>query len=127
MKIGRQPRKWLAKKAKGGFRGYPLGSIAFYGPDDKRASKAAVGIFAAEGAEPTMRKWFSETEDVHTSEEIGEAIATYLRDNGVRSVAMADRIMGCPHEEEVDYPLGESCPHCPFWANRDRFTGEMIT
>jgi hypothetical protein len=28
--------------------------------------------------------------------------------------------MGCPHEEEIDYPKGEACPHCPFWAGRER-------
>jgi hypothetical protein len=29
MKIGWQPRKWLNKKAKAGFRGFPVGTIAF--------------------------------------------------------------------------------------------------
>jgi len=42
MKIGRQPRKWLSKKGETGFRGYPVGTVAFYGPDDKRASKVVV-------------------------------------------------------------------------------------
>jgi hypothetical protein len=40
----------LKKKARHGFRGYPAATIAYYGPDDKRASKAAVGIVNAEGA-----------------------------------------------------------------------------
>jgi hypothetical protein len=39
MKLGWQPKKWLDKKSKLGFRGYPVGTIAFYGPDDQRASK----------------------------------------------------------------------------------------
>jgi hypothetical protein len=26
-------RKWLAKKAKAGNRGFPLGTVAFYGPE----------------------------------------------------------------------------------------------
>ena len=29
MKVGWQPRKWLAKKAKAGDRGFPLGTVAF--------------------------------------------------------------------------------------------------
>ncbi len=29
-------RKRLAKKAKRGFRGYPVGSLTYYGPDDSR-------------------------------------------------------------------------------------------
>ncbi len=30
MKLGWQPSKWLKKKAKAGFRGYPVRTIAFY-------------------------------------------------------------------------------------------------
>ncbi len=43
----------------------------------------------------------------------------------VRSVAMADGIIGCPHQEGVDYE-GEWCPVCEFWRGRDRFTGNLI-
>ena len=53
-------------------------------------------------------------------------IIGFIKENGARSVVMADRIMGCPHEEGVDYPEGSKCPKCPFWAIRDRFTGEKI-
>jgi hypothetical protein len=47
MKLGWQPRKWLDKKRKLGFRGYPVGTIAFYGPDAQRASKVAVAVIVA--------------------------------------------------------------------------------
>jgi hypothetical protein len=40
MKPGRQSRKWLEKKAKRGARGYPIGTIAFYGPEEKKGSAA---------------------------------------------------------------------------------------
>ena len=33
---------------------------------------------------------------------------------------MIEEIYGCPHEEGQDYPLGEVCPACPFWAHRRR-------
>jgi hypothetical protein len=36
--------KQLTKKARRGMRGYPLGTVAYYGPDDRRATKVAVGI-----------------------------------------------------------------------------------
>ena len=39
-----QARKRLGKKAKKGFRGFPLATIAFYGPDRSRATKLTVGI-----------------------------------------------------------------------------------
>src|SRR5712692_4405008 len=31
-----------------------------------------------------------------------------------------DGIIGCPHEEGIDYPEGKSCPQCPYWARRAR-------
>jgi len=124
MKLGWQPRKWLKKKAKAGFRGYPVGTIAFYGPDDRRASKVAVGIITAEGAETAdLRRWFAESGDVRDDAKAVAEVADFLRDKGVRSVAMTNGIIGCPHEEGIDYPEGEPCPHCPFWASRDRWAG----
>jgi len=51
MKLGWQPRKWLEKKSKLGFRGYPVGTIAFYGPDAERASKVAVAVIVAPDTE----------------------------------------------------------------------------
>jgi len=59
----------LCKKTKKGFRGYPVATVAYYGPDNKRASKV---------------------------------------------------------EEGIDYPEGGICPKCPYWAYRDRWTGEII-
>jgi len=36
--------KSLEKLAKTGFQGYPIATVACYGPDDQHATKAAVGI-----------------------------------------------------------------------------------
>jgi hypothetical protein len=121
MKLGWQPRKWLDKKSKLGFRGYPAGTIAFYGPDDQRASKVAVSVIVAEDTEPVaLRRWFSESGDVRNDAAIFEEIAVFLRDHEVHSVLMPKAMMGCPHEEGIDYPHGEACPRCPFWAGRER-------
>jgi hypothetical protein len=46
--VREQARKRLAKRAKKGFRGFPVATVAFYGPDNRRASKLAVGIVLAE-------------------------------------------------------------------------------
>jgi hypothetical protein len=60
----------LKKKARRGFRGYPVATIAFYGPDEQRASKAAVAIVNAEGAEPAvLERWFGEEIDVRKDRE----------------------------------------------------------
>ena len=43
-------RKRLSKRAKKGFRGWPLATVALYGPDDGTATKLTVGIVPAEDA-----------------------------------------------------------------------------
>jgi len=117
--------KALRKRAKKGLRGYPVATIAFYGPDDSRASKVAVGIVVKEGAEATfLERWHSDIADVRSDPHINEKILTFIRSNEVKSVVLVDRIIGCPHEEGVDYPEGETCPQCPFWAARDRWLGQ---
>lgn len=119
-------KKSLRKKVKQGFRGYPLATIAHYGPDDRKATKVVVSIVAYEGASPEpMKKWFSE-EDVRNDEQLLGEIREFLSINGTVSVAMLDRIIGCPHEEAIDYPEGEQCPQCAFWHGRDRWTGKRL-
>jgi hypothetical protein len=121
-----QARKRLTKKAKKGFRGYPVATVAFYGPDDRRASKVAVSIILAEGQEPVdLKRWFAEQGDVREDVRVAEEVLAYMNEFDVRSVAMVDRIIGCPHEEGIDYH-GPTCPVCPFWAGRDRWSGERI-
>ncbi len=127
MKIKHRSKSQLAKRAKRGFRGYPVATIAFYGPTGERASKVAVGIVVREGAEPDiMERWQSEERDLRSDDEIGFAISAFLREHGVVTVMMADRIIGCPHEEGIDYPEGKPCPECPYWSGRDRWSGEVI-
>ena len=124
--LAAQALKRLTKKTKKGLRGFPLASIAFYGPDDKHASKVAVGVILRRGDEPSeMRRWVSESVDVRHNQQILTEVIDFLEQAGVRSVVMPDRIIGCPHEEGVDYE-GETCPMCPFWIDRDRWTGEKL-
>jgi hypothetical protein len=61
--------------------------------------------------------------DVRSDVAVAEQIGEFIDRHGAKSVALADRIIGCPHEEGIDYPEGTACPQCPFWANRDRWTG----
>lgn len=126
MKIKRKPTP-LEKRANRGFRGYPVATIAFYGPDANRASKVAVGIVPGEEQECSeLRRWNSAATDVRYDQSIGREIVAFIREQGARSVVMADRIIGCPHEEGVDYPEGEVCPECPYWAERDRWSGDLL-
>ena len=117
----------LTKRANRGVRGYPIATIAFYGPDDRRASKAAVGIVPSERAEPAeCERWFSDDHDIRDDLDIATAMQTFIERHAVKTVVIADRIIGCPHEEGKDYLEGEKCPQCPFWANRDRWSGKLI-
>ena len=127
MKIKHPIKSPLSKRAKNGFRGYPVGTIAFYGPNAQKASKVAVGIVMCKGAEPeVLERWYAKEQDLRLDEEVAYQINAFLREHQVLSVSMVDRIIGCPHEEGIDYPEGEACPDCPYWSGRDRFTGELI-
>jgi hypothetical protein len=118
--------KRLRKKARKGMRGWPIATIAFYGPNLIQATKVAVGIMPSEDAEPTeMRDWNVDRGDVRTDPVVAGEILDFLKQHGVLSTVMSDGIIGCPHQEGIDYQ-GEWCPVCEFWRGRDRFTGKMI-
>jgi len=118
--------KRLGKKAKRGHRGWPLATVALYGPDDVRATKIVVGIVPAEGAGVgDMCRWFSEDKDIRNDAGALEEVLDFIETSGVKTVAMPDRIIGCPHEEGIDYE-GDTCPDCTFWAGRDRWTGKRL-
>jgi len=108
------------KKARRGFYG-------FYGDDVTRAPKAAVAMLSARGAEPAAReRWFTGEGDVRTDAAVGGEILRFVQAHGAKPVVATDRIIGCPHEEGVADPEGKACPHCPFWAHRDRWTGDRV-
>ena len=97
----------LEKHSRRGFRGYPLATMAFYGPDDHTATKVAVGIIPGEGAEANpLQRWFSEHEDARADPGIAHQIGEFIAAHAVKSVVLVDRIIGCPHEERIDYPEG---------------------
>jgi hypothetical protein len=117
----------LYRKARRGFRGFPIATIALSGPDDRLATKITVAIVTEQDAEPaTLNRWFSDGNDVRSDLDIGNEVLKFIKDHGAKSVVLADRIIGCPHEEGVDYPEGAVCPQCPCWAHRDRWSGELI-
>jgi hypothetical protein len=123
----KKPRSW-PDTIRRAFQGYPVVTVAFYGPNDRLATKVVVSVFLAESNDPdVLQRWFSEGDaDVRYDAGVGEEILAFLKPYAPRSTVMADRIIGCPHEEGTDYPSGASCPQCPFWNGRDRFTHERI-
>jgi hypothetical protein len=107
-------------------RGWPVATIAFYGPNLSQATKVAVGIVPAENADvKAMRDWKVDRGDIRTDPGIAREILEFIEEQGALSVAMVGGIIGCPHQEGIDYE-GEWCPVCEFWHGRDRFTGKMV-
>jgi hypothetical protein len=119
--------KALRKKARRGFSGYPVATIAYYGPNDNVATKVSVAIIPAADQEPAfLERWFSEAADLRNDHGVHEQILGFIRTHEAKSVVLAERIIGCPHEEGIDYPENTVCPKCPFWANHERWSGEVV-
>jgi hypothetical protein len=95
---------------------FPIGTIAYYGPDDKITTKIVAGVIKKEGAEAIIKRWVAT--DVTTSPKVQKEIARFFKKYGVQWVGMSDGNMGCPHEEGEDFPEGGDCPFCPFWKGK---------
>lgn len=72
----------LRRKTGRGLRGYPVGTVAFYGPTDERAIKVVAGVVESEGEAKILRKWFSEELDVRVDPEIGRRAGSWRRGSG---------------------------------------------
>ena len=83
-------RKRLRKRAKRGLRGYPVATVALYGPDYPRATKLTVGIVPAEHAEATnLRRWFSEGADIRSDAGVAEEVLAFIDAAGASVVSHA--------------------------------------
>lgn len=95
---------------------YPIGTVALYGPDDKHTTKIAAAVIMHATAEPILQRWVS-TNIMHNPK-VQKEVQAFFQHHGVKSVAMSDGNMGCPHEEGLDFPDGKDCPFCPFWKGK---------
>jgi hypothetical protein len=117
-------------RSRAGRRGrYPLATIATYGPDNTLATKLVVSVIDRPGQrDPIATQTFiTQAVDVRRDPVIAAEVAGFIKEHGAQESVTSDRIIGCPHEEGIDYPLGRTCPRCPFWAGIDRFTHEPVT
>lgn len=106
---------------------YPIGTIAYYGPDDTLATRLVASVVKAPGAEPNpLHRWITHAGDVRKDSTIAAEVTALFEQQRVKNTVSSEKIIGCPHEEGVDYPQGGVCPHCPFWHDRDRFTHELL-
>jgi len=95
---------------------YPIGTIVYYGPDDKTCTKIVAGVVKSEGAEAEIERHSGV--GMMDDREVSAKIKAFFAMHGVRNVMKADGILGCPHEEGIDFPKNQDCPFCPFWAGK---------
>jgi hypothetical protein len=105
-----------AGKANGNSYTYPIGTLVYYGPDDETVTKIVASVLPEEGASLISKRWYGEgvVQDPQVIAEVGQ----FFKSQQVQKVVMTGNIAGCPHDEGIDYPQGEECPHCPFWGDK---------
>lgn len=116
-------KKIISKKSKKGFQGYPVITISYFGSNIDVATKVSVGFIAEENSEMQTEK-FSTENDIREDEAIQSTIVKIIDRSGAKTVALNDKIIGCPHEEGADFPEGAECPECKYWAGKVRVTEE---
>jgi len=112
-KLFEQLRKILSERTK-----YPVGILAYFGPDDETITKIVALVIKGLDIEPVLRSWSQPgvTSDPVVAAEIGK----YFLENAAEDIVMAGGVLGCPHEEGVDFPLGTECPHCIYWSSHTK-------
>jgi hypothetical protein len=101
---------------------FPIGTLVYYGPDDQTVTKIVAGVVAARDADILLQKWHGEgiAQDPFVIAEVGQ----FFQIHRVKKVIMTGSVAGCPHEEGVDYPIGDECPYCPFWLDKHQRQNE---
>jgi hypothetical protein len=95
---------------------FPLGTLAYYGPDNIITTKIVAGVLYSEDAKPIIRRYVAS--DCLQNERIWQQISDFFEDHGVKTVLNPGGNIGCPHEECKDYPRGDECPFCPYWTGK---------
>ncbi len=105
---------------------YPFATIAFYGPNEHVATKVTVSVIRKAGQKPkAIRHWHSGAADAREDAGLTAEIVAFVQEHQVKQTLATDGVIGCPHDEGVDYPAGSDCPCCPFWKGRKIRIREM--
>ena len=93
---------------------YPVATITYHGPDDQTPTKISVGIVHSKKTSPLVKHW--EGKEIGEDIEVAQEISQFIKEHKVQQIITSKNVMSCPHEEGIDYPEGETCPECSFWA-----------
>jgi hypothetical protein len=78
--------KRLRKKGRKGLRGWPIATVAFYGPNLSQATKVAVGIVPSENAEvEELRDWKVDRGDIRSDPDIAREMLEFIQEHQVKS------------------------------------------
>lgn len=107
--------KALRKKVDRGFAGYPVATVAYYGPDDNVATKVAVGIIPGEDQEPiAMERWVSAGGDLRRDHEVNEKILLFIRSQGAKSVVSPTALLAARTRRVLTIPRETSAGNVRF-------------
>ena len=95
---------------------FPIGTVAFYGPNEEITTKIVAGAIERDGADPILERWVGT--NIKDSPKVKRQMQEFFKKHAVKSVVATDRNIGCPHEEGEDFPHDEDCPFCPFWKGK---------
>jgi hypothetical protein len=95
---------------------FPVGTLAYYGPDNVRTTKIVAGVLYTEDARPIIRRFVAS--DCLENENVQKQIAEFFAHHAVKTVLEPAGNIGCPHEEGEDYSRGPVCPFCPYWVGK---------
>ena len=116
--------KILIRQAEQGFKGFPIGTLAFYGADNHSASKAIAMVIGNEQGDVIDKQEYVLTNvDIRTEDLLISVINDWFAQYQVATIATSPDIVDCPHEAGIDYEAGTDCPHCPYWKGKPSLAG----
>ncbi|MFT5721224.1 MAG: hypothetical protein ACI9W6_001537 [Motiliproteus sp.] len=87
-------KKLIAKKAKRGFQGYPLISIAYYGPHDQLATQVVLSFVAEEDAPAQLEKFSTQT-DAREDATVQSTIVKIIERSGAKTLRLEPLVQEC--------------------------------
>jgi hypothetical protein len=95
---------------------YPIGTVAYYGPNGDTTTKIVAAVINQADAEPILQRWMGS--DILENQKVKDEIDDFFERHQVTQIGGLPFNIGCPHEEGEDFPTGEDCPFCSYWKGK---------
>jgi hypothetical protein len=90
----------------------PVGVLAFYGPSPEKCTKAVATVVDLKKA---LIVAVFDGPDVQRNQALLNKVFAFFKEHDVAQAVVFEELLGCEHEEGVDFEEGETCPLCPDW------------